>query len=95
MQCNRRLLFLAIRFLPSSFVRRLFLTLAHRADEIFPATTLAFADNSPELLRAYVDSGEGIDRAGGFAIQGLGGMLIKKIDGDYNNAVGFPAQVRP
>ena len=28
-----------------------------------------FSDNSPNLLRAYVDSGEGLDRAGGFAIQ--------------------------
>jgi septum formation protein len=28
-----------------------------------------FSDNAPILLRAYVDSGEGLDRAGGFAIQ--------------------------
>jgi septum formation protein len=28
-----------------------------------------FPDNAPNLLRAYVDSGEGIDRAGGFAVQ--------------------------
>jgi predicted house-cleaning NTP pyrophosphatase (Maf/HAM1 superfamily) len=28
-----------------------------------------FPDNSPSLLRAYVDSGEGLDRAGGFAVQ--------------------------
>ncbi|THH07382.1 hypothetical protein EW145_g3416 [Phellinidium pouzarii] len=50
-----------------------------------------FTDNPTYLLEAYADSGEGVDRAGGFAVQGLGGMLIRKIDGDYNNVVGFPA----
>ncbi|KAF8193331.1 inosine triphosphate pyrophosphatase-like protein [Pholiota molesta] len=54
-------------------------------------TLVYFADNPKYVLDAYVESGEGIDRAGGFAIQGLGGMLIRKIDGDYNNVVGFPA----
>jgi len=49
-----------------------------------------FAQNSVRILEAYADSGEGVDRAGGFAIQGLGGLLIRKIDGDYNNIVGFP-----
>lgn len=33
-------------------------------------------------------------RAGGFAIQGMGGLLIERIEGDYNNIVGFPGQVR-
>ncbi|KAG8807835.1 hypothetical protein FRC18_005346, partial [Serendipita sp. 400] len=42
-------------------------------------------------LKAYVDSGEGLDRAGGFAIQGLGGLLVGKIEGDFWNVVGFPA----
>ncbi|GAA6016281.1 hypothetical protein JCM10207_000456 [Rhodosporidiobolus poonsookiae] len=55
-------------------------------------TKVHFAENSPELLQAYVDCGEGIDRAGGFAIQGSGGMLIRAIEGDYNNCVGFPGQ---
>ncbi|KAF5349991.1 hypothetical protein D9756_009223 [Leucocoprinus leucothites] len=50
-----------------------------------------FADNPKHLVSAYVNSGEGVDRAGGFAIQGLGGILIRKIEGDYNNVVGFPA----
>ncbi|KAF4613442.1 hypothetical protein D9613_008148 [Agrocybe pediades] len=50
-----------------------------------------FADNPQHIVDAYVESGEGIDRAGGFAIQGLGGILIRKVEGDYNNVVGFPA----
>ncbi|EJD41891.1 Maf/Ham1 [Auricularia subglabra TFB-10046 SS5] len=53
-------------------------------------TLVHFAENPVALLQAYADSGEGADRAGGFAIQGAGGALIAKIDGDYNNVVGFP-----
>jgi len=53
-------------------------------------TVVHFAENPVHVLKAYADSGEGIDRAGGFAIQGLGGILIRKIDGDYSNVVGFP-----
>ncbi|CDO75113.1 hypothetical protein BN946_scf185010.g38 [Trametes cinnabarina] len=54
-------------------------------------TKVYFAQNEPSLLEAYAENGEGRDRAGGFAIQGLGGMLVSKIEGDYNNVVGFPA----
>jgi len=54
-------------------------------------TLVTFNDSPVSLLEAYADSGEGIDRAGGFAIQGLGGMLIHKIEGDFHNVVGFPA----
>jgi len=54
-------------------------------------TLVAFSDNPVNLLEAYADSGEGIDRAGGFAIQGLGGMLVRRIEGDFHNVVGFPA----
>jgi len=50
-----------------------------------------FADNPRHIIEAYVESGEGMGCAGGFAIQKLGGILIRKIDGDYNNVVGFPA----
>jgi len=54
-------------------------------------TLVYFADNPRHILEAYVENGEGIDRAGGFAIQGLGGILVRKVEGDYNNVVGFPA----
>jgi len=53
-------------------------------------TLVYFADNPLHVLKAYVDSLEGLDRAGGFAIQGLGNLLIRKIDGDFHNVVGFP-----
>ncbi|KIY70293.1 Maf/Ham1 [Cylindrobasidium torrendii FP15055 ss-10] len=50
-----------------------------------------FVDNSKAVIKAYVENGEGLDCAGGFAIQRLGGMLVRKVEGDYNNVVGFPA----
>jgi len=54
-------------------------------------TLVYFVESPQHVLEAYVENGEGIDRAGGFAVQGLGGVLIRKIDGDYQNVVGFPA----
>ena len=54
-------------------------------------TSVTFADCPPTLLASYVEQGEGLDRAGGWAIQGLGSVLIKSITGDFNNVKGFPA----
>ncbi|CAE6399479.1 unnamed protein product [Rhizoctonia solani] len=49
-----------------------------------------FHDSSISILEAYVDSGEGIDRAGGFALQERGAHLVSKVEGDFYNAMGFP-----
>lgn len=46
-----------------------------------------------ELLLAYVKTREGADKAGGYGIQGTGGILVEKIDGSFDNVVGLPIRV--
>jgi septum formation protein len=53
-------------------------------------TRVQFYDISPAEIRLYVDSGEPMDKAGAYAIQGLGRLFIKGIQGDYYNVVGLP-----
>ncbi|WVQ73889.1 septum formation protein Maf [Cryptococcus sp. DSM 104548] len=62
-----------------------------KVHSISNSSLITFYDNSPQTIQAYVDSEEGLDRAGGFAIQGLGGILIEKVEGNYDNCVGFPS----
>ena len=53
-------------------------------------TDVSFRPLGPELLDAYLESGEWEGRAGAYAIQGLGGRLVERIEGDYLNVVGLP-----
>jgi septum formation protein len=43
-----------------------------------------------ELIVAYVRTREGADKAGGYGLQGLGSILVEKIDGSYDNVIGLP-----
>lgn len=53
-------------------------------------TKVYFKKFTNEEINNYVKSKEPLDKAGAFAIQGLGAALIKKIEGDYFNALGLP-----
>ena len=53
-------------------------------------TDVEFYPVSKEEIRAYVDTGEPMDKAGSYGIQGLWGVYVKGICGDYNNVVGLP-----
>jgi septum formation protein len=53
-------------------------------------TEVTFRLLTPELVASYVESGEWEGRAGAYAIQGLGGRLVERIEGDYLNVVGLP-----
>ena len=52
-------------------------------------TRVAFADLNEAEIRAYVSSGEPLQCAGGFALEGRGGMHIERLDGCYSNVIGL------
>ena len=54
-------------------------------------TRVSFRALTPRELGLYVVSEEWRERAGGYAIQGLGAALVERIEGDYLNVVGLPA----
>jgi septum formation protein len=54
------------------------------------STSVKFVLLAEADKRAYVESREGFDKAGGYGIQGLGGQMVEKIDGCYFNVMGFP-----
>jgi septum formation protein len=54
-------------------------------------TRVSFRALTPRELGLYVVSEEWRQRAGGYAIQGLGAALVERIEGDYLNVVGLPA----
>ena len=65
--------------------------LTDRGERVEHAETLVtFRRAEGEAIAAYVASGEWEGRAGAYAIQGLGGRFVERIDGDYLNVVGLP-----
>jgi septum formation protein len=56
-------------------------------------TRVAFASLSESEIDWYVRSGEGRDKAGAYAIQGLASRFIPRIEGSYSNVVGLPVAI--
>ena len=60
-------------------------------EEIFSVQTqVQFGTFSEETLMAYIESGDPMDKAGGYGIQSEGGFLVQAINGSYTNVVGLP-----
>ena len=53
-------------------------------------TAVWFRNASEGELRRYIATGEPMDKAGAYGIQGRGGLLVSRIQGDYTNVVGLP-----
>ncbi len=62
----------------------------HDAVDAVDATEVVMASLSADQVDWYVRSGEGRDKAGAYAIQGLASRFIDRIDGSYSNVVGLP-----
>ncbi len=57
----------------------------------YESTEVTFYPMSPEEITWYVGTGEPMDKAGAYGIQGLAGRFVRQIKGDYNNVVGLPS----
>lgn len=56
----------------------------------FDKTLVKFATLTPKEVEWYVKTGEPMDKAGAYGIQGLGGLFVEEIAGNYYNVVGLP-----
>lgn len=85
--------------------RRLLEQLSGRSHEVFTGlcvasnsrsltevvrTEVEFFEIDETSVRGYVECGEGRDKAGGYAIQGIGGIFVKRLVGSYSAVVGLP-----
>lgn len=61
-----------------------------RTESAAEETTVRFAPLTDEQVRAYLATFDPLDKAGGYAIQGPGALVIDAVEGCYYNVVGFP-----
>lgn len=61
-----------------------------RADVRHCETKVTFAPMSMREIDAYVATGEPLDKAGAYGVQGPGGVFVERVDGNYFNVIGLP-----
>lgn len=62
----------------------------HHVDSVVNVSRVTFARLSRAEIEHYADSGEGTDKAGGYAIQGRAARHVRRIDGSYSGIMGLP-----
>jgi septum formation protein len=67
-------------------------TSTHRALTVV-STRVRFACVSDDLIKAYIATGEPSDKAGAYALQGVGDVLVESIEGSVSNVIGLPLQI--
>lgn len=66
------------------------LCLGEKQTSFTAKTDVCFYPLTSQEMHSYVRTKEGLDKAGGYGIQGFGSLLVKEIHGDYFNVVGLP-----
>ena len=57
------------------------------------STDVYFRPATERELRAYIRTGEPMDKAGAYGVQGKGSLLVRRIDGDFFNVMGLPVEM--
>ena len=63
-----------------------------QCQSVVSVTNVTFRELADEEIRAYVSSGEPMDKAGSYGIQGRGGVFVSQLQGSYSAVVGLPLQ---